>query len=173
MRFQGKIISWNEGRGFGFIQWNGGNDKVFAHISSFAERQRKPSVGDIVTYEVTKDERGRTRAKKVAFISATNTKTTAKTSPAFTLGRFATIGLIAALSIGAYLQYKPQEAFTSHVLSANPPTVIETTFRCEGKTRCSQMSSCEEAQFYLRNCPGTEMDGDRDGVPCESQWCSL
>ncbi|MFN2513735.1 MAG: excalibur calcium-binding domain-containing protein, partial [Pyrinomonadaceae bacterium] len=32
-------------------------------------------------------------------------------------------------------------------------------------------SSCEEATFYIQNCPGTEMDGDGDGVPCESQWC--
>ena len=47
----------------------------------------------------------------------------------------------------------------------------DARFRCEGKTRCSQMSSCEEAMFYIQNCPGTEMDGDDDGVPCESQWC--
>lgn len=44
-------------------------------------------------------------------------------------------------------------------------------FHCEGKTRCSQMSSCAEATFYLQNCPGTEMDGDKDGIPCESQHC--
>lgn len=48
---------------------------------------------------------------------------------------------------------------------------IPQQFKCEGKTRCSQMSSCEEAKFYLRNCPGTEIDGDRDGIPCEMQWC--
>ncbi|MGB5407725.1 MAG: excalibur calcium-binding domain-containing protein [Thiogranum sp.] len=42
-----------------------------------------------------------------------------------------------------------------------------------GKTHCSQMSSCKEAKFYLNNCPGTKMDGDGDGVPCESQWCSF
>ena len=44
-------------------------------------------------------------------------------------------------------------------------------FRCDGRTRCSQMKSCEEATFFIRNCPGTKMDGDRDGVPCERQWC--
>jgi hypothetical protein len=44
-------------------------------------------------------------------------------------------------------------------------------FHCEGKTRCSQMASCAEATFYLQNCPGTEMDGDGDGIPCESQYC--
>ena len=47
----------------------------------------------------------------------------------------------------------------------------ERAFKCEGKIYCSEMSSCEEAIFYLSNCPGIKMDGDRDGVPCESQWC--
>jgi hypothetical protein len=46
-----------------------------------------------------------------------------------------------------------------------------TRYSCRGKVYCSEMSSCEEAMFYLRNCPGTKMDGDRDGIPCERQWC--
>ena len=44
-------------------------------------------------------------------------------------------------------------------------------FRCNGKIYCSEMSSCTEAKFYLRNCTGTKMDGDNDGIPCEKQWC--
>ena len=44
-------------------------------------------------------------------------------------------------------------------------------YRCDGRTYCSQMTSCEEATWFLRNCPGTKMDGDSDGVPCEKQWC--
>ena len=44
-------------------------------------------------------------------------------------------------------------------------------FQCDGRRHCSQMSSCEEAIYFLQNCPGTEMDGDGDGVPCEQQWC--
>jgi cold shock CspA family protein len=46
------------------------------------------------------------------------------------------------------------------------------TFHCDGRRYCSQMTSCAEATFFLRNCPQTEMDGDHDGVPCESQWCT-
>ncbi|MDZ4730627.1 MAG: excalibur calcium-binding domain-containing protein [Xanthomonadales bacterium] len=34
------------------------------------------------------------------------------------------------------------------------------------------MSSCAEATYFIRHCPGTQMDGDHDGIPCESQWCS-
>jgi len=47
----------------------------------------------------------------------------------------------------------------------------EPQFRCDGRTHCSQMTSCEEAEFFLRNCPGVKMDGEGDGVPCEKQWC--
>ena len=49
-------------------------------------------------------------------------------------------------------------------------------FKCDGRTTCSQMTSCQEATFFLQNCPGVKMDGGDgkghpDGVPCEAQWC--
>jgi hypothetical protein len=47
----------------------------------------------------------------------------------------------------------------------------ETRFHCDGRIYCSQMTSCEEATYFLRNCPGVKMDGEGDGVPCERQWC--
>jgi endonuclease YncB( thermonuclease family) len=43
--------------------------------------------------------------------------------------------------------------------------------RCDGRTRCAQMTSCAEATWFLKNCPGVQMDGNHDGVPCERQWC--
>ena len=43
--------------------------------------------------------------------------------------------------------------------------------KCDGRTYCSQMTSCAEATYFLKNCPGTKMDGNNDGVPCEQQWC--
>lgn len=50
-------------------------------------------------------------------------------------------------------------------------------YKCDGRTRCSQMISCEEATSFINNCPNTKMDIGRageqpDGVPCESQWCN-
>jgi len=173
MRYQGKITSWNEDRGFGFIEWNGGSDKVFVHISSITEKPRRPVVGDIVTYEVTKAKDGRTRAEKVTFIGATGRKVAAKPTRTFPWGRFAAVCLVAAVGVGAYLSRMPQIAYSRHELSVHPTAAVEAMFHCEGKTHCSQMSSCKEAKFYLNNCPGTKMDGDGDGVPCESQWCSF
>ena len=41
-------------------------------------------------------------------------------------------------------------------------------FQCGSKTICREMQSCAEAKFYLKNCGLTRLDGDRDGIPCES-----
>ncbi len=43
-----------------------------------------------------------------------------------------------------------------------------SSFTCAGKTTCGQMSSCAEAQFYLNSCGVSRLDGDKDGVPCET-----
>ncbi|KAA2211355.1 thermonuclease family protein [Teichococcus oryzae] len=41
-------------------------------------------------------------------------------------------------------------------------------FSCGGKRYCREMSSCAEARFHLQQCGLSRLDGDRDGVPCES-----
>jgi hypothetical protein len=56
----------------------------------------------------------------------------------------------------------------------SPPTAAPVRapgFKCDGRTYCSRMTSCAEATFVLRNCPGVKMDGDGNGIPCERQWC--
>ncbi|MCW1402898.1 excalibur calcium-binding domain-containing protein [Novosphingobium sp. MW5] len=39
---------------------------------------------------------------------------------------------------------------------------------CGIKWKCGQMDSCEEAYHYLNQCGLGRLDGDGDGVPCES-----
>ncbi len=58
--------------------------------------------------------------------------------------------------------------------TTNTPAQVAapTSFRCDGRQHCSQMTSCTEAKFFLANCPNTKMDGDHDGIPCEQQWCT-
>ena len=48
------------------------------------------------------------------------------------------------------------------------PVARQSAFRCDGRQHCSQMNSRAEAEFFVRNCPDTKMDGDRDGEPCEN-----
>ncbi len=38
---------------------------------------------------------------------------------------------------------------------------------CASKKRCSQMTSCDEARYYLSRCGGKLLDGDGDRLPCE------
>ena len=52
-----------------------------------------------------------------------------------------------------------------------PTSAASSAYRCDGRTHCSQMTSCAEAEYFLRNCPGVQMDGNNDGEPCEQQWC--
>ena len=54
-------------------------------------------------------------------------------------------------------------------VGSNPAT---EQFTCDGRTHCSQMRSCAEATYFIQHCPNTQMDGNNDGVPCESQWCN-
>jgi hypothetical protein len=39
---------------------------------------------------------------------------------------------------------------------------------CGSKRYCREMESCDEARFYLERCGLGRLDGDGDGVPCES-----
>jgi len=38
---------------------------------------------------------------------------------------------------------------------------------CGNKRLCSEMSSCDEARFYLVQCGEQALDGNHDGIPCE------
>ena len=69
----------------------------------------------------------------------------------------------------------PRAPYTNPVVSspsAAPAELPGRSFRCDGRTYCSQMTSCAEAKYFLSNCPDVKMDGDGDGIPCEEQWCN-
>jgi hypothetical protein len=52
--------------------------------------------------------------------------------------------------------------------SADDPLLASKSYQCDGRQYCSQMTSREEAEFFIKNCPNTKMDGDKDGLPCEN-----
>ncbi|MGZ8984689.1 MAG: DUF1294 domain-containing protein [Methylotenera sp.] len=67
MRYQGKVTSWKDGQGFGFVTPNGGGQKAFVHIKAFSDSFHRPIDGDLITYELTTDEKGRFCAKNIRF----------------------------------------------------------------------------------------------------------
>jgi len=95
------------------------------------------------------------------------------------------LALLLALAWKAYGRYSQEvspietvqkQAFASEADAEEAPFIDlqasrQSTFACDGRTYCSQMKSCEEATYFLQHCPNVEMDGDRDGIPCEQQHC--
>ncbi|WP_268796957.1 excalibur calcium-binding domain-containing protein [Pseudomonas huanghezhanensis] len=76
---------------------------------------------------------------------------------------------LAPLATGSGLASTPSPPEVSQVENARVERV--NPIKCDGRKYCSQMTSCAEAKSFLQQCPGIEMDGDGDGIPCESQWC--
>lgn len=67
MRFDGKLKSWNDERGFGFIESTQGGQEIFVHIKAFPDGTGRPSVGLPLTFEVELGPQGKKRAKSVQF----------------------------------------------------------------------------------------------------------
>ena len=59
MRNTGKIRSWNEQKGFGFIRPSDGGKELFLHVSALRNRSRVPRIGQAVTYAMASDKQGR------------------------------------------------------------------------------------------------------------------
>ncbi len=178
MRYQGKIAEWNDERGFGFVVRNGSNDRVFIHISAFHGNALRPVAGDLITYEeVADDNRGRPKAVNAAYVAKP-----ARSAPKQDSGRrtaLLPVGLLIAVIVAGVWYGRAQLSTRSDaeptVLSILDPAPAAASsarhFSCSGKVYCSEMASCEEATFYLHHCPNVKVDGDGDGIPCETQWC--
>lgn len=181
MRYQGRITSWNDDRGFGFITPSGGGRRVFVHISAFPRGHGRPTENELVTYELAADGTKGPRAEAVLYVEPG--RTSARSRPfrhSERRGRRTSVTrsivylvIVASLAWYGWQRAAQHPGLFERFLEGEPAagSVSTARFECRGKTRCNQMTSCEEAKFYLRNCPGVKIDGDRDGVPCEDQWC--
>ncbi|NEX20472.1 cold shock domain-containing protein [Thiorhodococcus mannitoliphagus] len=187
---RGRLQRWNDEKGFGFIRPLNADGDVFVHISAFRGLPRRPVVGDVVNYTLETDREGRSKAINATIegliperrpsASRSARQSRRRGGSPSKLAVAAILFAVVAASGYAYqvfpgifqlLKAKLSGVTTSSpALPARPAS--SPTYRCEGKIYCSEMRSCEEATFYLRNCPDTKMDGDGDGVPCERQWCS-
>ena len=67
MRYVGKITTWKDDKGFGFITIPGRKDKIFVHINAFKNRSLRPTEGDSLTFEIKFDEQHRANATNVRY----------------------------------------------------------------------------------------------------------
>lgn len=182
MRIEGKLCKWNDDRGFGFIAPLQGGSEIFVHISAFPRDGHRPKLGESLSFEIEIQSDGKKRAKsisrpvQVSRIRARNREPRRAQSSPGLFGRLVAFVVIAALGFYGYREFSgyrragdASESTTIGQLAGKDATIA---FRCDGRIHCSQMTSCAEAHFFLKNCPGAKMDGNRDGVPCEQQWCT-
>jgi hypothetical protein len=88
------------------------------------------------------------------------------------VGAAIALGILGGFAWFAYWKDAEIPDVTPGTSTTASQAAVKPLFRCEGKRSCEQMKSCEEAMFYLKNCPATtELDEDKDGIPCEVQWC--
>jgi len=180
---KGELVNWNGKKGFGFINCESYQDDVFIHISALNSMVRKPRVGDLIYFDRLKDKKGKYRAV-YASIKGVATKSDEELSTG-NEGKFETVSsesdklgifIVVLVLISVFVLY---QIFSPKPLPVPIPNLLKelikkedfTGFSCQGKQHCSQMNSCKEAKFYLKNCPSVKIDGDRDGVPCERQLC--
>ncbi|MCH1917948.1 DUF1294 domain-containing protein [Shewanella sp. A3A] len=69
MKGKGHLSQWNDERGFGFITPVNGDKPVFLHIKAMANRSRRPTVGELLSYELAQDKQGRWQALNAMNIS--------------------------------------------------------------------------------------------------------
>lgn len=72
MRYVGKITTWKDDKGFGFITILGKKDKIFVHINAFENRLVRPSEGDSLTFEIKLDDQRRANATNVRYAHEKN-----------------------------------------------------------------------------------------------------
>ena len=172
MRTHGTLIKWNDDKGFGFAVQPQSHEEIFVHISAFPRDGMRPRVGETISFEVRTTADGRKRAEVVERPGSRKASAKRKVSKSARRGSLVgfllTVAAVIALCFAAYNSRQETRAALADRLAAE----TASQFRCDGRTHCSQMTSCTEARYFSKHCPGMQMDGDGDGEPCEQQWCN-
>ncbi len=73
MRLDGTIKSWNDERGFGFIEPAQGGQEIFVHIKAFSGLRERPQPGQRVSFEVEQGQQGKPRAINAGLVGSKRT----------------------------------------------------------------------------------------------------
>ncbi|ABM04557.1 hypothetical protein DUF1294 [Psychromonas ingrahamii 37] len=99
MKLQGKVTNWNDDKGFGFVDPNGGGNRAFIHIKAFTSGSLRPVNGDIIIYELVRDQNNRYQADKIKFAGDNkNANKTRQSKSGHFFGTFLTMIFCVALA---------------------------------------------------------------------------
>jgi cold shock CspA family protein len=175
MKSKGLLVRWNKDRGFGFIKSSSIKGDVFIHITELKKMSRAPQVNDVIYFDAITEGPDKTKAIN-AVIEGVSEKTIKRQRKQHKPNnRFSYLFSFAIFFGVVFVAYSTYPVWSDKVINSLPVNLVNEDFsayRCEGKQYCNEMTSCKEARFYLKNCPNVKIDGNNDGVPCESQWCN-
>ncbi|PKM07637.1 MAG: cold-shock protein [Gammaproteobacteria bacterium HGW-Gammaproteobacteria-4] len=177
MRTHGTLTKWNDDRGFGFISPAQGNAELFVHISEFPRDGVRPRINEPISFETETGPNGKLRAIRVERpgqrLAPRRPRATGRSKrsakPVAVIVVLLAVAVICTYGYSRFTKAVPESRVVQTAV-ASPSQY--TTFTCDGRTMCPQMTSCAEARYFIQHCPNTTMDGDGDGVPCERQWCN-
>lgn len=191
---RGTLKKWEDNRGFGFISRDDTGEEVFVHISAFSSRRSRPKTGERLEFIVEIGQDGKKRAQRVIRLGQGSSRArkysrsrgeklffTLVTAAFYFLFLQNVPSILKEPVVALYREYAPARTQTQRFPPVQPPALrspvqssppVRSSFQCDGRTRCREMHSCEEAMFFLKNCPGVKMDGDGDGIPCEGHLCN-
>ncbi|WP_051560066.1 DUF1294 domain-containing protein [Marinobacterium jannaschii] len=115
MRNKGKVASWNDDKGFGFIEPCLGGKNVFLHIKAFDQRGRRPEVGNFVNYSLAADKQGRPCAAKVSYDGERKMKAKSGRSSALPMVAIVFLGII---GLSAWMQKIPMLLAALYVVAS-------------------------------------------------------
>ena len=91
MRFDGILKTWNDERGFGFLQPVKGGDEIFVHVKAFAPGSARPLVGQAYSFEMEVTAKG----KRARIVQAIRRKTPQPLTPRQARAQWGTATLFA------------------------------------------------------------------------------
>jgi cold shock CspA family protein len=169
---KGRLAKWNDDRGFGFIKPDADGEEIFIHVSALRHMARRPRLGDVICYQLNIDGNGNRKAVHASIEGVEERKIYYRKRSLTSFNKLLSAAIILVVVSVASSYYQANPVKLQGALSKAMESDDNSELSCQGKRYCSEMVSCKEAKFYLRNCPGVKIDGDNDGVPCEAQWCN-
>lgn len=189
---RGTLVRWNNEQRVGFIAPDDGSDELRILGANLLPYEHTPQEGQAVVYRQWKDRlRGIKVIKGEIDLGHPIKLTSPFDNPNHTIGidtmswQFK-VGLVVCALVLASLLYLLMINYELGTDGAQPPAGLfpagsehyigkqilpNTHFSCDTRKQCLQMTSCQEAQYFVQHCSGFEkMVGE---MPCEKLWCKM
>ncbi len=135
-RETGTLITWNNEKGYGFIRPHNEKEDIFFHVKSLPPFQRRPKIGDVVTYDVDVDE------KKRYYACAAKIKGMA-------WSRFTMLWFCLTLVLGTYLALVVQHILPFHPVAIYAAMSLLTIWCYHRDKRAAQLGLWRTPELRL------------------------